>query len=534
MPNFINEYLAKFTGFWSDRTVSQRILIGGLAASVVIAFLLMVFWLNQTDYKVLYTKLYPEDASRVVDILQSTKEPYKIADNGATILVPADRVYDLRLKIAGEGAMHGQGIGYEIFDKVQIGQTDFIQRINYQRALQGELARTISEFPQVERARVHLVIPAKSLFIEEQSAPSASVVLKLKDGEKLSDKQIKGVLNLVIMSVEGLKEEHVTITDMRGQVLYQPEEDGGLGLNISSSQLQFKAEMENKIEQRIQRLLMPIVGSEKVIAKVNADLDFRQRTIKTESFDPDSQVARSEQSSGEQTKGTANVDGGVPEANFRGDGFTGTATTQESNRETKTTNYEINKEEQQIIVPVGELKRLSVAVVVDGTYEKDPDTGKVTYIPRSAAEMERIKELVRSAVGYDSTRGDALEVSNITFGMQDQFGDEGLMRTMLEYAQRLGKPFLNGLLIFLFLILVVRPVVMALIKPRVAEEDLDEMAGLPEGVERLSLDESDLDEEALDTARKLENAKAQALQLSEKNMDQAVQVLKSWLKQEAA
>ncbi|WP_031479753.1 flagellar basal-body MS-ring/collar protein FliF [Maridesulfovibrio frigidus] len=534
MTNFATESLEKFTNFWSDRTVSQQILIGGLAASVVIAFLLMVFWLNQTEYKVLYTKLYAEDASRVVGILQSTKEPYKIEDNGATIMVPADRVYDLRLKIAGEGAMHGQGIGYEIFDAVQIGQTDFIQRINYQRALQGELARTISEFPQVERARVHLVMPAKSLFIEEQAEPSASVVLKLKEGEKLTEKQVKGVLNLVVMSVEGLKGQHVTITDMRGQVLYQPEEDGGLGLNVSSSQLQYKAEMESKIEQRIQRLLMPIVGTEKVIAKVNAELDFRQRTIKTEAYDPDGQVARSEQSSEETTQGSANVDGGVPEANFRGDGFTGTATTQESTRETKTTNYEINKEEQQIIVPVGELKRLSVAVVVDGTYTKNAETGETTYVPRSAEEMERITELVRSAIGYDSTRGDSLEVSNMTFGMQDIFGDEGLMRTMLEYAQRLGKPFLNGLLIFLFLILVVRPVVMALIKPRISEEEIDEMAGLPEGAERLSLDDSDLDEEALDAARKLENAKAQALQLSEKNMDQAVQVLKTWLKQEAA
>ncbi len=279
---------------------------------------------------------------------------------------------------------------------------------------------------------------------------------------------------------------------------------------------------------------MPIVGAEKVIAKVNAELDFRQRTIKTEAYDPDGQVARSEQSSEETTQGTANVDGGVPEANFRGDGFTGTATTQESTRETKTTNYEINKEEQQIIVPVGELKRLSVAVVIDGTYVKDPETGESTYVPRSAEEMERIRELVRSAIGYDSTRGDSLEVSNMTFGMQDIIGDEGLMRTMLEYAQRLGKPFLNGLLIFLFLILVVRPVVMALIKPRISEEEIDEMAGLPEGAERLSLDDSDLDEEALDAARKLENAKAQALQLSEKNMDQAVQVLKTWLKQEAA
>ncbi len=171
MPPFIAEYWAKFLGFWSDRTVAQRILIGGLAVSVSLSFVLMVYWMNKPDYKLLMTNLYPEDASRVVGMLQAQKEQYQLTDNGKTILVPADRVYELRLKVAGEGNLHGQGIGFEIFDSVQIGQTDFVQHINYQRALQGELARTITEFPQIEKTRVHLVIPQKSLLSKIRCRP---------------------------------------------------------------------------------------------------------------------------------------------------------------------------------------------------------------------------------------------------------------------------------------------------------------------------------------------------------------------------
>ncbi|WP_449242033.1 flagellar basal-body MS-ring/collar protein FliF [Desulfovibrio sp.] len=529
MPPAIKQYLQKVTSYWTDRTLSQRILLLGLGLSVTVAFVLMIYWLNRPDYRVLYSKLYPEDAAKIVEMLKANKDPYQLQDNGQTIMVPADRVYDLRLKIAGEGNLHGQGIGFEIFDDLKIGQTDFVQQINYQRALQGELSRTISEFPQVEKARVHLVMPHKSLFIEEQLPPSASVVLKLKDKASLESKQIQGIVNLVSMSVEGLDKKRITITDMNGQPLYTPEDETTPGL--STTQLEYKAQMERKLERRIEELLMPVVGPQKVIARVNADLDFSQKTIRKEMYDPNATVVRSENRSEETTQGRAAIDGGAPEANFRGDGFAGTQSTQDSTREARTTNYEINKEEQSIVSPVGELQRLSVAVIVDGTYAKDAQ-GQMAYAPRSAEEMQRIQNLVRSAVGFDKNRGDAVEVSNISFGAPELEDGQTLMRTMLEYAQRLGKPFLNGLLIFLFLILVVRPVVMALIRPRVAEQEISEVAGLP-GMERLAIEETEMDEEALDAARKLENIKAQALQLSEQNMEQAVRLLKVWIKQEA-
>ncbi|BCS87882.1 flagellar basal-body MS-ring/collar protein FliF [Pseudodesulfovibrio sediminis] len=531
MPPFVEEYWSKISGLWSERTVSQRILIGGLAASVIIAFALMIYWMNKPDYRVLMTNLYPEDASRVVGMLQAAKEDYKLENGGKTVLVPANRVYELRLQVAGEGNLHGQGIGFEIFDDIQIGQTDFVQHVNYQRALQGELARTITEFPMVVKTRVHLVIPQKSLFIEDQISPSASIVLQLKDDGKLEPNETQGIVNLVSMAVEGLEPASITVTDMKGRPLYTPEDENN-GLSLSNAQQLHKASVEAKIQRQILELLGPAVGPDKVIARVNADLDFSQRTLRNETFDPDGSVVRSETRSEETTAGAASLAGGEPDANFRGDGFAGTRTTQDSTRESRTTNFEINKTEESVVTPVGELKRLTVAVILDGTWETNPDTGESVYTPRTAQEIERIRNLIENAVGFDSTRGDTIEVSNISFGEPEIYDADSVLRTMLEYAQRLGKPFLNGILIFLFLILVVRPVVMALIRPRVAEQEIEEMAGLP-GAERLALEEEEMDEEALDASRRLENAKNHAVQLSDENIDQAVQLLKTWLTQEA-
>lgn len=543
MPPALTQLLEKIGAFWKDRTISQQILIGGLTVSVITSFLVMVYFLNQPDYKVLYSKLAPEDASRIMEMLKASKVPYQLTDNGATILVPADVVYEQRLNVAGEGAMHGQGVGFEIFDELKVGQTDFVQRINYQRALQGELSRTISEFPQIESARVHLVLPQKSLFIEEQKKASASVVLTLKKGEKLEQKQIQGIVNFVSMAVEGLDPDSITVADTTGQILYQPTDEGSLQ-GMTTTQFEFKNTYERNLQSRIEQMLTPIVGPGRSIAKINADLDFNQRTIRKESYNPDVTVVRSEQRSEETTSGSAAVEdaavstarGGaaVPNTNFRGDGFSGTQSVEKSNRETRTTNYEINKEEENIVVAAGDLNRLSIAVIVDGTYEPVEGSNTYTFIPRKAEELEQIKQVVAKAVGFDAQRGDEIEVSSFEFGSPDIYAEPSLVETMLEYAQRLGKPFLNGLLIFLFLILVVRPVVLALIRPRVSEEDFEALERLPEGERRVALAEPEEEELGLmEASKRFEMAKTLAAQLFEDNLEQSVNVLKSWLKQEA-
>lgn len=546
MAAFFKQNFEKLIQYWSNRSAAQRMLLAGLAVSTVVAFLVMIYFLNQPDMRVLYTNLAPEDASRVVELLKASKTPYELRDNGTSVLVPADAVYEQRLKVAGEGVMHGQGVGFELFDELKVGQTDFVQRINYTRALQGELSRTISEFPQVERARVHLVLPQKSLFIQDQNKASASVVLTLKRGQKLDGKQLQGIVNLVSMAVEGLTPERITITDTTGQSLFQPRGEGGLD-GMSTTQFEYKNTYESNLENRIEQLLTPIVGPGRALVKANVDLDFSQRTIHKELYDPNVTVVRSEQKNEETTSGTAAVDGNgattsprgggraVPNSNFQGEGYSGTESTQKSSRQNSTTNFEINKEEQNVVSPVGDLKRQSIAVIVDGSYEKNKDGKGYTFVPRKAEELERIKQVVARAAGLDPSRGDEIQVSSFEFGVPDGSEEPSLLQTMLEYAQRLGKPFLNGLLIFLFLILVVRPVVLALIRPRVTEEEIETLERLPEGEARMALDEPEFGEDTvmLEGGKQFELSKNLALQLFEENVEQSMLVLKNWLKQEA-
>jgi flagellar M-ring protein FliF len=515
---------------WTERSMAQRILFGGTLLSLTAVFLLLVYWLNRTDYKVLYARLFPEDASAVVETLKKENVPYRLVDNGATILVPSDKVYDLRLLVAGKGALHGQGIGFEIFDENKIGQTDFVQHINYQRALQGELARTVSELPGVERARVHLVLPNKSLFIEEQSLPSGSVMLKLAAGTELSARQVQSIVNLVATSVEGLTRDRITVSDTAGRLLYEPRGEEGLE-GLSSGQLEYKAGLEKRLQQTIEQMLIPVLGQGKVIAKVSADLDFSRRTIRKELFDPDSAVVRSEQKSDEESRGSMQSEAGVPEAAFGGQPAGGAGSSQTSARTSSTTNFEINKEEQSIIAAMGKLDRLSVAVIVDGTYKADPN-GASVFVPRSDEEVRRIRELVQRAVGFDSARGDAIEVTSIAFDAEPVMGEgPTLMETILDFVRQFARPVLNTLLALLFMLLVVRPLVLAMIRPRISGEIRSGGPGIGEGERRMALGGGGEGVESANARKRLDNAKEAAQSTAHKNTDQAVALVKNWLKE---
>lgn len=261
-------------------------------------------------------------------------------------------------------------------------------------------------------------------------------------------------------------------------MLYQPEEDSLAG--ISSTQMEHRLQVQRNLERRIEEMLQPLFGSGRVIAKVNADMDFSQKTIRREFFDPEKTAVRSEQRSEESQQGRANLEAGAPDANFRGDGVTGSVSDQNGTRETRTTNYEINKEEQQIVANVGDLRRLTVAVIIDGTYEKA--NGSWTFVPRNKDELERVRQLVSNAVGLDKARGDSLEVSTAPFTDSEPPKDPNFADMLADYAERLGKPLLNALLAFLFLMLIVRPVVLALIRPKVeAGEMVEGLEGLPGG-----------------------------------------------------
>lgn len=554
MSNFIALATEKALGFWQRISFTQRLFVAGLSLLVIAGFFGFILWINQPNYKILYSNLGVEDANRVVKMLQAEKVGYRLEDDGKTVLVPAPKLYDLRIKVAGEAGLVGTGIGFEIFDEVKVGQTDFVQKINYQRALQGELSRTISEFPNVESARVHLVVPQRSLFIEEQQKPSASVVLKLKDmTRKMDPKEVQGIVNMMVMAVEGLDKNRVSITDSMGKPLFFPDEDSIAGLSVT--QREHKNRVETGFERRIDELLSPVLGPGKVIAKVNADLDFSQRTIRKEIFDSENPVVRSEQRSEETNRGRANLESGAPDPNFRGDGLGGALSTQEGTRETRTTNYEINKEEHSIIGQVGEVSRLSVAVVVDGVYEKNAE-GVYAFTPRSKEELDRISLLVSNAVGFDRARGDTVEVLCIPFGDTELPQEPNVAELVAQYAERLGKPLLNALLAFLFLMLVVRPVILALIRPKVeAGEVIEGLEGLPSAEEQLALyeaqeeaaraaveeasraaaelDRFDDEDDEFDMLQRLEDIKAHATQLAEHNMEQSIIVLRGWMKNES-
>ena len=532
MPPFLQNTLAKATDFWTDKSLAQRILLGGLLASLLVTFFGMIFWMNKVDYKVLYSQLYQEDASSVVEFLKKEKIPYEISDSGTSILVPADQVYEARIKLAGEGALHGQGIGFELFDENKIGQTNFVQGINYQRALQGELSRTITELAEVESARVHLVLPSKSLFVEEQAPPSAAVMLKLKNGRSLGAQQVQAIVNLISTSVEGMTPEHITLADSRGKVLYEPKSDTDMA-GMSATQLEYQAGMQRSLEQRIEQLLVPIVGPGRVIARVNADLDFNRTTIRKEIFDPKSAVVRSEVKSEEENKGSANVDGGTPDPNYQGENDRmASGTAQESTRTSSTTNFDINKEEQQIISQAGNIKRLSVAVLVDGKYTQQQD-GTYAFEALPAEQLAQIRQLAQRAVGFDDGRGDAIEVSSISFGEPAGEEQAPLLDVASRYFQLLGKPLLNTLVILLFLLFVARPVVLALIRPKVAKPTVQTTEELGAAQELMALTEGFNEEDlaAVDAVKRIENAKHLAQQLVEQNMDQAVMIMRQWMTQ---
>lgn len=535
MPPFLTSTWARAAEFWAQRNAAQRIMLGGVLATTVLVFFILMFWLNRPDYRVLYSQLYQEDAASVVAFLKKEKIPYQISDTGTSILVPADQVHEVRLKLAGTGALHGQGIGFEIFDSNAIGQTNFVQDVNYQRALQGELSRTITELPEVDSARVHLVLPNKSLFIEEQDPPSAAILLSLKGGRSLSAQQVQAIVNLVTTSVQGLTAEHVTVADNRGKILYEPRASEDLQ-GMSSTQMEYQQTLQRNLEQRIEQLLMPIVGAGRAIARVNADLDFNRTTIRKEIYDPKSAVVRSEVKSEEENRGRASVDGGTPSLNYQGENdLLSSGTAQESSRTSATTNFDINKEEQQIVAQMGAIKRLSVAVLVDGKYVKQAD-GSSVFEALGEDQLLQIRQLTQRAVGFDEVRGDAIEVTSIAFGDPGLTPETPLLEVASRYFHLLGKPLLNALIILLFLAFVVRPLVLAMIKPRVTQSTAQSTQELGAAQERIALSEgmSAEDLQAMDAVKRVENAKFLAQQLVEQNTEQAIMIMRQWLAQGGA
>ncbi|SNB47062.1 flagellar basal-body MS-ring/collar protein FliF [Geobacter sp. DSM 9736] len=446
---------------------AKRWIVGGVVALSVVAFAVMIMVANKTDYKPLFANLTSEDAGEIVKKLKEQKIPFQIASDGKAVLVPADKVYDLRLSLASEGLPQGGGIGFEIFDRKNFGMTEFVQKLNYQRALQGELARTISQISGVEQARVHLAIPEKSLFMENEKPATASIVLKMKANRSLRENDVQGIVHLAASSVEGLEPEHVTVLDGRGKVLSRISPSDATSKMTSTMQETQRA-YEKSMEERLQSLLDKVVGAERSVARVSATFDFKQVEKYEERYDPDSAAVRSEQRSEEKDSGT-NVAAGVPGVQTNlGRTAPGSGMTGGGSRSDETLNYEVSRSTARTIEPVGTLSKVSVAILVDGKYEAPAaqkggaTAAKLKYQPRTGEELQKIEALVKSAVGFSAERGDQVTVANIPFQEMEEVGETSPAWWSAPVFVSLLKNGLIGLGFLALLLFVVRPLLKAL------------------------------------------------------------------------
>jgi flagellar M-ring protein FliF len=405
-----------------------------------------------------------KESGEIDKVLKEKSIPFKLEDESRTILVPKGKVHSTRLELASRGLPRGGSIGFEIFDKTNIGLTEFTEHLQYLRALQGELERTISTLSQVESVRVHLALPKKSVFLEEREEPKATVVIKLKPGADLGKKEVKAIVHLVANSVEGLKPNNVTVVDTQGRDLTElvrgdEELEGGV------DRAEFKHKLEKAMEKKLNSVLTSILGPGRAIATVSLDVDFSKVERMQEAFDPESIAVRSEDITNESVRGVVPQAGGVPgtESNLGPLEILYSQSNMSSDKRRMIRNYEISKVVEKIQVPPGVIKRLSVSVMVDGIYEKQGD--KEVYKPLSPSDLEAIKRAVMAAVGYNQERGDVVEVVNVQFRNNELKSYQEEMKKMeeREFIYSLIKYGTFFIFMLFFLFLVIRPLVKYLL-----------------------------------------------------------------------
>ncbi len=408
---------------WS---LARKLSLVGATAVSVLLFSLIIVQSQVADYSLLFANLPNRDASSVVEWLKDRKIPYRLEDGGRDIMIPADKVYEARIELAGSGLAEG-GVGFEIFDKQSFGMTDFAQKINYRRALQGELMRTITSLAPVEAARVHLALPEKRLFREQQQQATASIIVKLASGRSLKESQLQGIIHLVAGSVEGLESEGVTIVDSSGKALSKSGGDTMAG-PATPGMLSYQQTIEQRLETNAQSLLDRALGAGNSMVRVNVEVDFDQREKVEEALDPKGAVVVSEQSSTEE--GGSETNGGVPGvvANLGAGGATTTATTPAS-RSAETVNYELSKVVSKTVQSVGTLKKLSVSVLVADRVAPGAEGGEPIVTPRTTEELLGIEKMVRTALGIADNRGDLISVVSMPF--ESGFIDEALPQPSL-------------------------------------------------------------------------------------------------------
>lgn len=392
---------------WSQLSFGRKLAVGLIAAIIPAAIISIAIITSRPDYVVLFSGLSQEDTQVIEDELRGSGVPYKISEGGGSILVPSSEVYKVRMKLANKGLPEASStVGFEGFDKTDFGTTDFVQKLKYQRALQVELTRTITQLKEVASARVHIVLPKESVFTEQEQPAKASIVLKLRPGARLNESQVSGITHLVASAVENLSKENITVIDTHGNLLSVPGQD----IYLSDTQLKFKRNIEAELQSKVQEMLDKVLGPNKSTVQIAAEIELNTTETSSETYDPDKTVVKTEKSTDYSSKG-GTTPSGVPgiATNITPNPQIG-GNQGEYKGSDSSTEYEVSKTVQKVLQPPGKIKTISVAVVVDN---KIIDGNSTSWTQQ---ELSDIKNLVKNAVGVDIARGDPeIEVKNIPF-----------------------------------------------------------------------------------------------------------------------
>lgn len=475
MSEFFRQLIAQLSAVWQKLSLQQRIITSSLVGLTILGLVSLMLWAQGTPsssggYKRLYSDLDIEEAAAITAKLDQGRYKYKLLDNGRTVQVEAGKLYEVRMALAREGLPARRGIGYELFDKTNIGVTDFVQKINARRALEGELRRTIEGLDEVKAARVHIAVPEPTIFLDKQKDAKASVVVKTLPGHELSKDQVRGITHLVSASVEGLDGDNISIVSFDGKLLSNPYSTDETAM-AGSRNMELQQNLERYLEHKIDRLLIGVLGPGKATVQVAADLDFDQVERTMETFDPESRVVRSEERSDDNVKNAPDGD---------------------RQQESSLTNYEIDKSVEHIMREVGNVKRITLSAAIDGKYGTD-EQGEARYEPRSQEELQNIEDIVKNAVGYDLARGDLITVVNMRFDNEylRREQEEMLRSEVWEFRMLIVKyvaAFVIAILVILLLRYLARTLAEAMNPPvpqvevGVVEEEVP--VEVPEGVRR--------------------------------------------------
>ena len=442
-----------------DWPLQRQLALGGVLLVSIALFAFLIIQARTASQQLLYANLSATDAASVTEWLKGQKIAYTLKNGGKSIWIPSDQIYQSRLDLAANGIPSGGGVGFEIFDKQSFALTDYVQKVNFTRALQGELARTITSLAPVESTRVHLAIPEKRLFKDQQKNATASVIVDLAAGRGLEPGQVQGIINLVAGSVTGLKPKNIKVIDSNGVVQEGYKRSEGNRM-LSTDMLSFQRDIESQMQMRAQDLLEKTMGKDRALVRVSASIDFSKIEKTEELYDGNDPVIRSEQVNSE-TASTASA-GGIPgvESNLQGNAGEGAGGSPSSSKNSRTTNYEISKTISHTINPVGSITGLSVSVLVADRVELDKETNELTTTPRSEEELESIKNMVATAIGIVASRGDKINVQSMPFIDSPKEGSTATDSTvgMLTNIMPLLKYGLIFLGIFLTYFIFLRPV----------------------------------------------------------------------------